>query len=291
MRLNKKGYLIVGFILLSFVASPIIVNILMSFKVGPVYGDSPTWITFFGSYLGAVVSGLITILGVYMTIRFTQEQNRINLEVTRKLNAETLAFTQKESRLGKLPTMIHSLEECLDFLEECREDLEKANQKDIQEHLFVPAYQRTMNLFYINDAYHIVKKPILLKLTKYNPRKIRNFTVLADTSAYKSFVVFQNTLTAAYYSHISELESDYMGFQMDMMHTYFDEYDHVLISNESSLKDDIPLTEEDEMRMQRMKRDLYYKESEYYRDITAAYYELEGKLKAQLTNLSKEFSN
>ncbi|WP_404404681.1 hypothetical protein [Jeotgalibacillus malaysiensis] len=44
--MNRKRYLIIGAVLLYIVEFPIVVNNLMAFKIGTVYGETATWITF-----------------------------------------------------------------------------------------------------------------------------------------------------------------------------------------------------------------------------------------------------
>lgn len=47
---------------------PIVVNALMFIPVGKAVSTNSVWIGFFGSYIGSILSGLFTLLGVMMTI-------------------------------------------------------------------------------------------------------------------------------------------------------------------------------------------------------------------------------
>ncbi len=290
MNLSKSRYLIAGGIVLFIVLSPIIINFLMGFRMGTVYGDSRTWITFFGSYLGAVVSGLITILGVYMTIRFTQEQNRINLEVTQKLNAETLKFTQKENRREKLPIMIHNLEECLDFIRDAKEKLEFATRESFEEILFVSIPDRKLKLHYVNDSYHVAKKEKLNDFTKNYLKEIRNYTVKVNPSAYSAFLQFSTDLEIAHGLEMYNIETEFINFQTEMMNDYMDTDDMTLVRDDGKLTD-IDLTEEDEMVLQKLKRNLYDSDREYLKKIIDAYNTLYESLEEELLFLITEFND
>jgi hypothetical protein len=273
----------------------------MAFRIVTVYGNPSTWITFFGSYLGAVISGFITILGVYLTIRFTQKQNNINLEVTRKLNdetlevtrnlnEETLEFTKKESRREKLPLMIHNLQECLDFIEEIKAELEIASRGSLEEILDVSIQDRDLKLHYINDNYHIAKKSNLIKFTRTYYKKIRNYAVTVNATAYDAVFKFSNDLKSAHISHIHDLEIDFIGFQKRMMNDYINTDAIVLISDEGKLTD-IELMDEDKMQLKKMKRDLYIADSEYLRVIASIYDTLFETLEIELLNLIDEFNS
>ncbi len=43
--------------------------------------DNGTWASFFGSYLGAIIGGLISLIGIGITILFTQNQNKEDREL------------------------------------------------------------------------------------------------------------------------------------------------------------------------------------------------------------------
>ncbi|MCM3774239.1 hypothetical protein M3225_28050 [Priestia aryabhattai] len=47
---------------------PIVVNALMFIPVGKAVSTNSVWVGFFGSYIGSILSGLFTLLGVMMTI-------------------------------------------------------------------------------------------------------------------------------------------------------------------------------------------------------------------------------
>jgi len=128
VRGNKKIYY---FCIILLFLIPIVVNQLMSFNIAKVYGDTNSWIGFFGSYIGSIVSGLITFVGVLLTIKFTRE----------------------ESRREKLPEKINNIEECLDYIEDKLNEIEILTRVDMEEALCKRSFERTTKLFTIDDNY------------------------------------------------------------------------------------------------------------------------------------------
>ena len=43
--------------------------------------DNSDWVGFFGGYIGAVLGGCISLIGIYWTIKFTREENRADREI------------------------------------------------------------------------------------------------------------------------------------------------------------------------------------------------------------------
>ncbi|WLR46415.1 hypothetical protein LC065_12590 [Halobacillus litoralis] len=75
MNSNKVRMILwvtVGIILL---ALPILTNQLMTFRWFKVVGDEKTWIAFYGSYLGGIIGGLMTLAGVLLTLN-VQTKNK-----------------------------------------------------------------------------------------------------------------------------------------------------------------------------------------------------------------------
>ena len=69
---NKKLIIILGVIIC--MASPILINIILSFNWLPSIGTSSSdWLGFWGSFLGSIIGGLATLVGVLMTIWKMQE--------------------------------------------------------------------------------------------------------------------------------------------------------------------------------------------------------------------------
>ncbi|MGG0340018.1 hypothetical protein ABEY50_08205 [Priestia megaterium] len=84
-KILKLRY-IAGFISIS-IAIPILLNLLyFSWGTSFNFVDSNSWLGFFGSYIGSIIGGLLTLIGVVMTIN---EQNKGNekeqIQKTRRL--------------------------------------------------------------------------------------------------------------------------------------------------------------------------------------------------------------
>lgn len=64
----KTKYILI--IIVAFVVVPIVINyICLSTVPSPVIGDGVTWLSFFGSYLGGVITALITLYILYKTMK------------------------------------------------------------------------------------------------------------------------------------------------------------------------------------------------------------------------------
>ncbi|MED3887981.1 hypothetical protein [Priestia aryabhattai] len=84
-RILKPKY-IVGFIVIS-IAIPILVNLLyFSWGTSITFVDSKSWLGFFGSYIGSIIGGLLTLIGVIITINEQNEGNeKEQIQKTRRL--------------------------------------------------------------------------------------------------------------------------------------------------------------------------------------------------------------
>ncbi|MFU2014795.1 hypothetical protein ACM6Q7_06915 [Peribacillus butanolivorans] len=199
---NKQSILIITILtIIAIFAIPIGVNALMGrhFEGKTVYGNASTWIAFFGSYLGSILSGVITLVGVLLTIRYTQKQSLLSLSREEEQHKENMRFVQEENRREKLPEIINNIEECIDFVEEALEELEFLSRGDFEEILNVTRAEKKLKVFYINDAYHLAKTDKLVDLTKNYLKTIRNYTVKAATPAYEVFLRFSSYLKISYF--------------------------------------------------------------------------------------------
>lgn len=87
------------YIIVVIVAIPIIINVVMYFnnpieRFVPVMGSFNDWIGFFGSYVGAIIGGMITLFVLNYTIRE-------NI-VIRATQVKTIKYTQQHTRLENL---------------------------------------------------------------------------------------------------------------------------------------------------------------------------------------------
>ncbi|MFI3296952.1 MAG: hypothetical protein R3Y59_04915 [bacterium] len=94
----KKNKINIGWWILAFVAIPFIVCILMIFEnpmseyIGKI--DETHWLSFLGGYLGACITGLVTLY----VLRITYNQNNHNLEATLKQNQKNHIDNQEQNR-------------------------------------------------------------------------------------------------------------------------------------------------------------------------------------------------
>jgi hypothetical protein len=74
---KKYIYTVIG-IVLALLAIPIVINQLMrvDWFSGIVVGEEGIWISFYGSYVGGVIGGLLTLVGVVITINYQKETNK-----------------------------------------------------------------------------------------------------------------------------------------------------------------------------------------------------------------------
>ncbi|QHA36865.1 hypothetical protein D5E69_14275 [Rossellomorea marisflavi] len=103
---NKSLARIVKNSLLIAIALPVLINLLMFFRVLPVSGDEKTWIstlgTFWGSISGGLISGAITYFGVKMTIDSSENEINKSINEQRRIREEELLVSTSKERLLNL---------------------------------------------------------------------------------------------------------------------------------------------------------------------------------------------
>jgi hypothetical protein len=76
-KVTIKQLIIYTFALM--IVFPVMINILMFIEIFPVAGDEKTWIsslnTFWGAIIGGVIAGVLTLLGVRITIRENHDKD------------------------------------------------------------------------------------------------------------------------------------------------------------------------------------------------------------------------
>ena len=63
------------------VAVPVIIDWLIIGSDIPSNISNSEWVNFLGSYIGAVLGAMVSLAGIIITIRYTNEQNRIDREL------------------------------------------------------------------------------------------------------------------------------------------------------------------------------------------------------------------
>lgn len=239
----------------------------MGFHINKIYGDTNTWISFLGTYIGSIISGVITFIGVMLTIQFTRNENRRD----------------------KLPEKITNLEVCIDFVEECLDEIGVLKNVDIEELFYKGSHDRKLLLFDIDDNYILIRKENHKNLTRDYLKKIRNLTVLADTEAYWFYTNCKNEIHEAFINHIDSIESRLQAFQVSLIDNYLEDYDEIIISNNGRLTE-IPLSSEDMILLNSIKSQLYRGEQKYIFELELAYGELLTGLNGVLYELTYELS-
>lgn len=267
-------------VLIGIVVLPLIVNTLMYFRVErfPARGNLSTWITFFGSYLGSVVAGLATIVGVYLTIRFTQSQNK-----------ELLEFTRKESQRERLPDMIHNLQECLDILECVKGKMEKTKNQGMKRNPSNDATNENLLLYYLDSELRLSKKESYNDLNKTYPQQVRNYTVKVDAFAYEVFLQLSKNLDTAYEKHMPTFEAEYKDFleRIIKSHKIFDIHGNKL---RNMYLFEGRLISEERNSLKILRKELYSKDNEYFNEIFKVYEAVTEKLEGHLLYLINDFN-
>lgn len=277
---------------------PIALNLLMLPQAGAA-GQPDTWITFFGSYVGSILSGLLTLIGVLLTINYTVEQNKINqkhadeanlrqLDFTREENKKILEENQRESRRNKLPEMIYNLEECLDFFDTCLETLNELIQIDLYELAHAPPHKWSLYMFEIDDNYKIIGNYKYRQATKEWLKAIRNLSVKADTPAYEAFLDLQSMVQEAHNRNISPLLKKFDLFRSELIEVYGEKYPTV-ISKDFKLSY-LELNNKHRIELRDLKVELNRQEGLYMSGMLSAYAKIQEKMQQQLYDLIKEFS-
>lgn len=243
----------------------------MSFNIIKVYGDNNTWIGFLGTYLGSIISGLVTFFGVLLTIKFTEE----------------------EGRKDKLPEKINNVEECLDYIEDIIEELRGIKRKDttymdFQKNSRPP---KRYYLFRINYNYELVETEDFNKLlSKEHRKKIRNYTVNINTEAYCLSKKFNISLDENFKKYILPLKQKLQDFQWHIISNYDEAAEMVFNTNVHKLQK-IKLSEEDTELLQDNYLLLHHREIDYAYALTYTYEELKMGLEDILDKLMKEFND
>ena len=111
---NKRVviYIILGisFIVL-IIALPRIVDLLIFGNTIPSNISNESWAAFLGGYIGAILTGAITLIGIVITIRFTAAQNKRDkqLEISPYLSVSFSRFAQLTKAKKELDDILYSV--------------------------------------------------------------------------------------------------------------------------------------------------------------------------------------
>ena len=65
----------------SLIVIPLLIDWLIIGNNIPSNITNQEWVNFLGSYVGAIVGGIVSLIGIGWTIRFTQKENRADREL------------------------------------------------------------------------------------------------------------------------------------------------------------------------------------------------------------------
>ena len=100
--------------LLLIIATPLIINTLMVQPIlFPITGDSSSWLSFWGSYIGAVLSSAIALYILYKQ----NQQNHTENIVNRNLQLSVIKYNQELDKLRDLRTALVDFQASFDYME------------------------------------------------------------------------------------------------------------------------------------------------------------------------------
>lgn len=95
----KKKNLLILLVSIGIIILPVVIDWLILGNEFPSNISNSDWASFFGGYIGALVSGIISLVGIAWTIRFTREQNQKERELQVKPYC-TIKFENTEKFVG-----------------------------------------------------------------------------------------------------------------------------------------------------------------------------------------------
>ena len=102
------------FQLLLIIVTPLIINALMVLPMlFPITGDSSSWLDFWGSYIGALLSSAIALYILYKQ----NQQNHIENIANRNLQLSVIKYNQELDKLRDLRTALVDFQASFDYIE------------------------------------------------------------------------------------------------------------------------------------------------------------------------------
>lgn len=100
--------------LLLIIVTPLIINTLMvQPMLFPITGDSSSWLSFWGSYIGAVLSSAIALYILYKQYQQNHTENIAN----RNLQLSVIRYNQELDKLRDLRTALVDFQASFDYME------------------------------------------------------------------------------------------------------------------------------------------------------------------------------
>ena len=100
--------------MLLIIVTPLIINTLMVLPMlFPITGDSSSWLDFWGSYIGALLSSAIALYILYKQ----NQQNHIENIANRNLQLSVIKYNQELDKLRDLRTALVDFQASFDYIE------------------------------------------------------------------------------------------------------------------------------------------------------------------------------
>lgn len=77
----KKVFIILIVSLICIIMLPLAIDWLIIGNEFPSNIDNSDWVGFFGDYIGAIIGAVVSLIGIIITIRYTNEQNKRDREL------------------------------------------------------------------------------------------------------------------------------------------------------------------------------------------------------------------
>lgn len=224
---------------------PIITNKLMFVGHYKVAGDDKTWIGYFGSFWGAIVggviSGVLTLLGVQLTIKHNND------------------LKKRE----EYPEKLFRLETLMTYLEKRNNDFDRLLALDFGE---------KKNVFFeIDENYQLIKTQIYFKYTDQLLETINKDIVYVDSKAYRMFFETRKKVNDLYQELMWEPEYSLFNFTDELIEKENKKGNDVVNINWTEFS----LDREQEKKLSSIRKNLYknerkliFHQSEIVRDLS-----------------------
>ncbi|RRN67549.1 hypothetical protein EI200_22465 [Peribacillus simplex] len=221
------------YILILIIIIPVIINILMFLHIFPVKGEVDTWVSslssIWGAIIGGVVSGVLTLIGVQLTIKHNNE------------------LKKRE----EYPEKIFRLETVTDFLDKSNDEFEMLLAMDFGEKVNV--------FFVIDDNYQIIKTHKYYLFTDKLLETINKDIVYVDSKCYRIFFDTRRRINDLYQELMWDSEYALFEFTQDLIGVYAKKGIELFDIEWSTLA----LNEKQELELSNIKKNLYKNERKY----------------------------
>ncbi|MFB5283589.1 hypothetical protein [Peribacillus sp. Hz7] len=220
----------------------------------------------YGDFLAGTTVPILTFisfLALVMTLNLQKEQ----IDNQRKEFKEN----RDEIYQSSLPERILNLEEAIDIIREAINEIEILSREDFLDHLTKSPNERELKLFGLSENYVLKEEDTFKKITITTSNEIRNHVVRVNTESYKTFIKFKNDLFLINFNQKRTIESDFIAFYQKIMEIYTDSYPLLVISGPLS---EIPLTDDENRELNKLKSQLYRVDQECIQLLSNAYNEL-----------------